>query len=77
LKCPSCKEGSLFLYQEKCIAEHRKITTRGTISKRIELKSDKTYGMPDYLECDKCGEMFDYDVDESDKIIEIWEKNRY
>lgn len=77
MKCQNCKQGSLFLYREKCIAEHRKITKRGTISKRVELSTDKTYGMPEYLECDSCGKVFDFGIDDNDKIIEVWEKNRY
>lgn len=77
MKCLECKNGELFLYRELCIAEYRKITSRKTISKRLEMSMDKTYGMPEYLECDSCGCIFDFDVDEKDKINEVWKRDNF
>lgn len=71
MKCPTCKKGKLYQYKENCIAETRAVTTRGTISKRIAMSQDKTWGMPDYLECDECKRSFDYFIDDEGKIYDL------
>ena len=39
------------------------------------MSMDKTYGMPEYLECNSCGCIFDFGADEKDKINEVWKRD--
>lgn len=73
LICPQCGSNKLRVYEERIITEVRKINKDNTISKR-----KKRYPISDPgasgIECLECNGMFDYDIDISGKIIEIYSK---
>lgn len=79
MKCPKCNEEQLFQYKEICTAVETPLTKRGTLSKRKRdiSKNDKTYGMPDYIECRACSRTFDYDFEEKGKITKLYCREDY
>jgi len=77
LKCPICKTGELFLYKETESVYRIPLTKRNTLSKRKSDNIPQVFGTSkDYLECNNsnCGELFDYDLDEKGRVIDVEER---
>jgi len=72
--CLNCGSSNLKEYREKNITEYRILNKDGTISKR------KSEGVPDYnnpwgIICEDCTSLFDYELDDKERIIELFSKN--
>lgn len=77
MKCPICKTGELFLYKETELVYRIPLTKRNTISKRKSDNIPQVFDTSkDYLECDNgsCGELFDYDLDDKGRVIDVEER---
>lgn len=73
LTCPQCGSDSLRIYEERIITEIRKINKDNTISKRKKRWTISDSGASG-VECLECREIFDYDIDNNGKIIDIFKR---
>lgn len=63
MRCPNCNNGNLYLFNEYLIT-YRKITSESKVSKKIFHK-DVVEG----IECSKCKCIFDYKLDEQNRVV--------
>lgn len=70
MKCPSCNEGELFLYKETECVYRVPLTNRNTFSKqKLENIPQVSDTSKVYLECEGCGESFEYALDDKGRVI--------
>lgn len=76
IKCPKCNTGELILYKETEITYRHSLTKANKIRKKpfFTIEEDTT---KDYLECEnsKCGQLFDYDIDDKGRVFDISERH--
>jgi hypothetical protein len=74
MKCPSCDNGVLFHYKEKQYAFISQLNKDNTIGKRKINEQEISSSLPEYLECKDCKTMFDYELDDKDRITIVYER---
>jgi hypothetical protein len=75
MKCPNCDNGFLFHYSEKQFAVISQLNKDNTISKRKVNEQEVSCSLPEFLECKDCKTTFDFELDDKERIVVVYERS--